>query len=190
MTTKPFHEVIKALTRQDVIPVPNLKACTPVVQTLEGVAESVADGIKVNPIERPRSNEVGHDVKKRVSNVLGAEKAVNIMPITNKAGYPDFKICIEDEIIFLVCKTFRSDQINKSMRRFYCSDGPSIREKIRCTAAHILMSFEMENQRNLYTPVSYRLVDLYDLPCTLKKEWNSDNKQLYAKNRILVNKTV
>ena len=191
MTTKPFYQVIKDLTGYKVFPLTNADAGLPaIINTLRRVAKKVADDIKRTSITRPRPNEVGHDVKKRVSNILQTEKNVNVIPMTNKAGYPDFKIRIADEIYFLECKTFQSDQKKKSMRSFYCSDGPSIREKINCDAIHILMSFEMRNQGNKYTPLSYRLVDLYDLPCTLKKEWNSSNTELYAAGRILVKKNV
>ena len=185
MTTKPFYEVIKELTDHDVIPVSDTNEDSSVIDILQRVAERVAVDIKVNPIKRPRPNEVGNDVKKRVGYVLKTETEVNIIPMTNRAGYPDFKIRITNEIYFLECKTFRSDRINESMRSFYYSDGPSIREKIDCKAAHILMSFEMKNQENIYTPLYYRLVDLYDLPCRLKKEWNSGNTDLYAEGRIL-----
>lgn len=191
MTTKPFYQVIECLTGYEVFPLANADADSPaIINTLQRVAKKVADDIKLNPITRPRPNEVGHDVKKRVSNILQAEKKVNVIPMINKAGYPDFKIRIADEIYFLVSKTFQSDQKKKSMRSFYCSDGPSIQEKINCDAIHILMSFEMRTRGNKYTPLSYRLVDLYDLPCTLKKEWNSSNTELYAAGRILVKKNV
>ena len=202
MTTKPFYQVIKDLTGYKVFPLANAylanaDADSPaIISTLQSVADTVAEDIKLNPITRPRPNEVGNDVKKRVGKVLKAGNKVNIIPMAKKAdylepaGYPDFKIRIADEIYFLECKTFQSDQKKKSMRSFYCSDGPSIREKINCDAIHILMSFEMRNQGNKYTPLSYRLVDLYDLPCTLKKEWNSSNTELYAAGRILVKKNV
>ena len=184
MTTKPFHQVIKDLTGHEVFPFANTKAdLSVIIDILQRVAETVAEDIKLNPLERPRANDAGTGIKERVGNGLEAEKAVYVVSITR--GYPDFKICIANEIYFLECKTFRSDQINESLRSFYCSDGPYIRKNIDCAAAHILMSFEMENQENIYTPLFYRLVDLYDLPCTLKKEWNSGNKKLYAKTRIL-----
>ena len=35
------------------------------------------------------------------------------------------------------------------------------------------------------TPLSYKLIDLYDLPCNLKQEWQSSNKELYADERVL-----
>lgn len=189
MTTKPFYQVIECLTGYEVIPFIDIKADLPVIiDTLQRLAETVADDIKLNPIKRLRANEAGIDIKERVSNGLEAEETVNFVPMTR--GYPDFTICITNKIFFLACKTFRSDQINESLRSFYYSDGPSIRKNIDCAAAHILMSFEMQNQGNLYTPLSYRLVDLYDLPCTLKKEWNSSNTKLYAEGRVLVNEIV
>ena len=190
MTTKPFYEVIEDLTGFEVIPLTDTNTVSSVIDTLRRVAERVAKDIKLNPIERSRPNEVGNDVKEMVGNVLAVDKSVNTISIDKGAGYPDFKICIDNEIYFLECKIFQSDQINKSMRSFYCSDGPSIRKKINCKAAHILMSFEMKNQENIYTPLYYRLVDLYDLPCRLKKEWNSGNTKLYAEDRVLVKEFV
>ena len=39
---------------------------------------------------------------------------------------------------------------------------------------------------SLYTPRSFRLVDLHDLLCDVKYEFNSDNRRLYAAGLLLL----
>jgi hypothetical protein len=39
---------------------------------------------------------------------------------------------------------------------------------------------------SLYTPKSYKLVDLHDLLCDVKYEFNSDNRRLYAASMVLL----
>jgi hypothetical protein len=39
---------------------------------------------------------------------------------------------------------------------------------------------------SLYTPKSYKLIDLHDLLCDVKYEFNSDNRRLYAESMVLM----
>ena len=38
----------------------------------------------------------------------------------------------------------------------------------------------------MYTPRSYKLIDLHDLLCDVKYEFNSDNRRLYAPSIMLL----
>ncbi|HEX7486001.1 MAG TPA: hypothetical protein VF332_07610 [Vicinamibacterales bacterium] len=42
------------------------------------------------------------------------------------------------------------------------------------------------SRNSLYTPKSYKLVDLHDLLCDVKYEFNSDNRRLYAASMVLL----
>lgn len=75
------------------------------------------------------------------------------------------------------------------MRSFYLSPSDSF--KVSLDARHLLLAFGMNptaisgSRDSLYTPQSYKLIDLYDLLCDVKYEFNSDNRRLYAPSMIL-----
>lgn len=187
---QPFHEVVRILTgTHSVIPIADANIGLNALNAiLRRIAERAADAMKQSPIIRSRPNEVGNDVEVYIKDALEIEPGVSIMPMPSSAGYPDIKIYLHDtdEVVFLECKTFGTGKESSSMRSFYLSPGTAIRAKVDCSTVHILMSFEMKVQGNTYTPLSYKLVDLYDLPCNLKEEWQASNKQLYADQRVLV----
>ena len=184
-----FHELVKKLTGYGVIPLEDAKVdFNEFSVMLQRVAERSANALEENPIVRPRSNEVGNDVKKYVINSLEEERGVSVMPMRYKMGYPDIKIQLNAtaEIIFLECKTFGLGKKDDSMRSFYLSPGKAITTKVDCNAPHTMISFEMSQNGNIFTPVAYKLIDLYDVPCKLKKEWHAKNQDLYADQRVLV----
>lgn len=186
---QPFYEVVKSLTRYDVIPLGDAKVeVNEFKAVLQRIAEKSAYAMKQDPIERPRPNEVGNDAEKFVIDSLEEEPGISVVPMRYKTGYPDIKICLRStkEVVFLECKTFGLGKANDSMRSFYLSPGKAVTAKIDCNAPHIMMSFEMRQEGNIFTPVTYKLVDLYDLPCNLKEEWQSNNQDLYAEQRVLV----
>lgn len=77
-----------------------------------------------------------------------------------------------------------------TMRSFYLSPSESF--KVSYSARHLLLAFGMSaetvpgSQDSLYRPRSFKLIDLYDLLCDVKYEFNSDNKRLYAPNLVLL----
>ena len=188
---QPFYEVVKELTGHYAVPLDDAKVDFDEFNImLQRIAERSADAMGQNSIERPRPNEVGNDVEKYVVKSLEEEPSVSVMPMPYKVGYPDIKIHLHatEEIVFLECKTFGSGKEDYSMRSFYLSPGEAVTAKVDCNAPHIMISFEMKREGNIFTPVSYKLVDLYDLPCKLKEEWQANNRDLYADQRVLVSK--
>ncbi len=187
--TRPFHEVIKELTGYEIIPVNNsMIGKAQLCATLQRVAKKAAKEMIKKPIVRPRPNEVGNDIEIYVKNVLKIDSKIEDLNVGPNTGYPDIKAKIRKtaEIVFLECKTFGTGKEMSSMRTFYLSPGPAVRLKVDCDALHIAISYEMSRQGNEFTPLTYKLVDLYDLPCNLKQEWQSSNKELYAGKRILM----
>jgi hypothetical protein len=69
------------------------------------------------------------------------------------------------------------------MRSFYLS--PAEDPKVSRDVYHLLVGFEIERDSNLYVPVRFGLVDLYGLDCDMKAEFNSDNRRLYERSRLL-----
>lgn len=187
--TRPFHEVIRELASNEIIPLDDSEfGKDELCATLQRVAENASAEMAENPIIRPRPNEVGNDIEAYVKEALNAESDVSVVAMGPSTGYPDIKIQLHKtgEIVFLECKTFGPGKETSSMRTFYLSPGPAVRLKVNCDAMHIAISYEMNRQENEYTPLSYKLVDLYDLPCNLKQEWQSSNKELYAGERVLL----
>lgn len=187
--TRPFYEVIKEIASHKIIPLEHSKVGKDeLCATLQRVAEKASAKMLENPIIRPRPNEVGNDSEPYVKEALNAESDVSVVAMGPSTGYPDIKIQLHKtgEIVFLECKTFGPGKETSSMRTFYLSPGPAVRLKVDCDAMHIAISFEMKRQENEFTPVSYKLIDLYDLPCSLKQEWQSNNKELYAGERVLL----
>ena len=149
--------------------------------------------IQLNPIERPRPNEVGNEMKEFVIDALCKEGLEAFRPKTKdgkgkSAGYPDIRISTDDIPIYLEVKTFSADNYNTTQRSFYFS--PTDNPKITDNAHHLLIGFEMAQKKNLYTPEAFEIVDLYGLSCDIKFEFNSHNKKLYENERILVKERV
>jgi hypothetical protein len=95
---------------------------------------------------------------------------------------------------YLECKIYGAGSEPTSMRSFYLS--PSDNAKICRDARHLLMAFEMEaapisgSRSSSYMARAFKLVDLHDLLCDVKYEFNSDNRRLYAKGLILASGTI
>jgi hypothetical protein len=76
------------------------------------------------------------------------------------------------------------------MRSFYLSPSESF--KVSVDARHLLLAFGMQASpipgsiESMYLPKSYKLIDLHDLLCDVKYEFNSDNRRLYAMSMMLL----
>lgn len=190
---KPFYKVIRKLTGHDVIPASRATVGgRALLVILERVADRAAQKMMDNPIIRSRRNEVGNDIEDYVKDALGEETAIETRNMRQSAGYPDIKsqIATTRETVFIECKTFNSNTKESTQRSFYLSDGPAVREKVDCDAIHVAMSYEMNQNGDTYRPHSYKIIDLYDLPCKLKKEWYSDNRSLYDTPRVLASRSL
>ena len=182
-----FHEIIRELTGYDVLRVAEVANTGRLLGILDRVARNAGGDMNENPIVRPRPNEVGNDIERHIQTALENEEGVSVVTMPYSAGYPDIKANFMDiqETIFVECKTFGIGNEATTMRSFYFSPGPAIKSKIDCDALHVVISYEMQRSRDTYVPRSYKLVDLYDLPCRLKEEWQSTNRHLYDEGRVL-----
>lgn len=192
----PFSAVIKALANHIVIPVNrDLIEDVALIAKLDKAIRLCASWLKEKPIERPRPNEVGNDVESFVLDALKdvgfrAERPRSGTGRGKATGYPDL-LFFDDSgrPSYLECKTFSDDTKDTTMRSFYLS--PSADFKIGMDARHILVSFEMirtpinGSSNSKFTPSSYKIVDLCNLNCDLKLEFNSDNRRLYDGTLVL-----
>lgn len=192
----PFSTVVRSLSGHSITPIDrNNPNDVKLIETLSEAARLCGEAVRQRPILRPRPNEVGNDIEPYVMRAVAAAGLRCERPTTaggqlKATGYPD--ILVYDETgrpTYLECKIYSSDTANTSMRSFYLS--PSDDFKVCHEARHLLMAFEMQaeatpNSRNSeYTAVAFKLVDLHDLLCDVKYEFNSDNRRLYAGNMVL-----
>ena len=184
-----FHEVIKELTGYNVIRVAEATVTTDrLLDILDQVSRKAGSDMIEDPIVSSSPNKVGNYIERRIQTALRNEDSVSVVPMSYSTGYPDIKANLTDtrETMFIECKTFGIGKGALAMRSFYLSSGPAIRSKVDCDALHVVISYEMQRIGDTYTPCSYKLVDLYDLPCRLKEEWQSTNRYLYDECRVLV----
>lgn len=190
----PFEVVIQALCdatveKFDVIDKKNSAALVKITDAMREACKVV----QLNPIERPRPNEVGNDMEPFVIKAL-KEKGMRAAAPKAKSGrgkttgYPDVKIETDRIPIYLEVKTYAAANRTTTQRSFYLS--PSEDHKVGEDGYHLLVGFEIERNGNLFTPVAFEIVDLYGLDCDMKAEFNSDNRRLYEPGRILAHERV
>jgi hypothetical protein len=187
----PFSVIVKALADTRVIKC-DIESVhdAELISNLERAIHICADELKAKPINRPRPNEVGNDVEAyimRAIEVVGlkASRPTSKNGLGKSTGYPD--ILISDAYgrpTYLECKIFAHGTPATTMRSFYLSPSDSF--KVSLSARHLLLAFGMTNSGSLYTPKSFKLVDLHDLMCDVKYEFNSDNRRLYAPDMVLL----
>lgn len=164
-----------------------------ILRLLSQAMQRVCREVQRDPIVRPRPNEVGNDMEPFVIQALHQERLLASRPRAvsgrgKSTGYPDIKIRTSGLSIYLEVKTFARRNYSTTQRSFYFSptDDPKVTED----AHHLAVGFEIERTGNEFTPVGFEIMDLYGLPCDLKSEFNSDNRRLYDKKRILCEQRV
>lgn len=197
----PFNVIIRALAGHQVIPMDKgSKEDADLVEKLTAAAAIVGEDVRARPILRPRPNEVGNDIEVYILNALTKVGVRCVRPTSaggkgKATGYPD--LLIDDgsgRPTYLEAKIFGVDSPNSTMRSFYLSPSESF--KVSKDARHLLMAFEMVREpiqnSNLssFTAVAFKLVDLHDLICDMKSEFNSDNRRLYAPGLMLAQGSV
>jgi hypothetical protein len=193
-TSQPFYQVIEKLYGYRVLPLP--EAGRPaLLAALKPAFELVCQTVAARPISRERPNEVGNDMEPFVRDALNSSGFQARAPRTKSGGgkstgYPDLDVIwpgnesYPGTEFYLEIKTYAAKNKYTTQRSFYLS--PAADPKITRASIHLAVGFEIERQGNSYWPVGFELVDVYDLPCDLKQEYNSDNKRLYEAHRKLL----
>lgn len=126
---------------------------------------------------------------------LAAARPTSQAGLGKSTGYPDILVRDgENRATYLECKIFAQGSAETTMRSFYLSPSQSF--KVCVDARHLLLAFGMEarpatgSRDSLYTPKSYKLIDLHDLLCDVKYEFDSDNRRLYAPSMMLMQGSV
>ena len=193
----PFSVIVKSLAECKVIKVDTTtKEDKDLLDRLQKAIALCAKELNSKPIRRPRPNEVGNDVEAYVLRALPLAGLTATRPTSRlgrgkSTGYPD--ILLTDTAkrpTYLECKIFGHGKADTTMRSFYLSPSESF--KVSQDARHLLLAFGMDptavagSRDSMYRPKSYKLIDLYDLLCDVKYEFNSDNRRLYASSMVLL----
>jgi hypothetical protein len=192
----PFSVIVKSISETEVIRIDrDNQSDIALIGRLEDAIRICAEDLNANPIRRPRPNEVGNDVEAYVMRALPqsglrASRPVSRAGLGKAAGYPDILLRDDDgRDTYLECKIFAHGAADTTMRSFYLSPSESF--KVARDARHLLLAFGMEasaipgSRESMYVPRSYKLIDLHDLTCDVKYEFNSDNRRLYAPSMML-----
>lgn len=193
----PFPVIVKALAERNVIPIDKANdSDVDLLARLEKTIHICAADLKSKPIRRPRPNEVGNDVETYVMRALPmaglrAARPTSASGMGKSTGYPDILVRdSQNRPTYLECKVFAHGSPDTTMRSFYLSPSESF--KVCLDARHLLLAFGMQataitgSRDSLYQPKSYKLIDLHNLPCDVKYEFNSDNRRLYAPSMTLI----
>ena len=154
------------------------------------VANSVVAEVSDNPIHAERINEVGNVVELLVLSALenrGLSAGRTAPPSGRKktADYPDLFAAHGEHFFYLEIKTFSPQTIRSSRRTFYISTSEEF--KVSKDAFHLLLAFATEEvAEGVYSLAGFKLLDLYNLECHLKLEFNASNRDLYSPESELI----
>ncbi len=193
----PFDVIIRALAEKQVVRVQRTDTRDArMLEKLGSAIQACAMELRAKPVLRPRPNEVGNDVEPYVMRALKAVGLRSVRPTSSSGmakstGYPDILFYDDDERpTYLECKIFAHGAETTTMRSFFLS--PSEAFKVSLDARHLLLAYGMDaevvpgSRNSLYRPRSFKLVDLHDLLCDVKYEFNSDNRRLYSEDMLLL----
>ena len=157
---------------------------------LESAARRALSMINDKGVRANRVNEVGNRVETFVQEALQSAGFVTGVPKTvsgkrKAAGYPDLAASRGGVRFFVEVKTYNPKNVDTTQRSFYLS--PSREFKVAHDAYHLLIAFAMEgDESGAYRAKSVKWLDLFELRCRLKYEFNASNRDLYSEGAGLI----
>ena len=181
----PLQAVIKSVSKFDLLDWEGEQ-----YEALAAAARTALSEINEKGIRSRGVNEVGNAVEVFVREALSAEGFATGIPVTSSGrrkttGYPDLAAERGGQKFYIEVKIYNPENINTTQRSFYLS--PSRDFKVIHSAYHLLIAFAMEpDQSGAYRARTVKWLDLFDLKCRLKYEFNASNRDLYAHDSGLV----
>ena len=187
--TKTLKEIAKNLWQTNIIPVnPNDDKDRQLIDDLKKATVATLADIKRQPIYKRRPNEVGNAIEPYIENAINrldgykAQRPTNKQGKAQSSGYPD--LLVRDSTgrySYVECKTYNKESIDSSLRAFYLSPPKKkSHAKVIHDARHIVISLHINKRRNGgYIAKGFKILDICNLRCTLKEEWNAHNKELF-----------
>ncbi len=137
-----------------------------------------------------RANEVGNKVELPIKTALqevgfeDADVPVNKKGVKQSSGYPDLGFSYGDSYVYIECKTYNKKNVATTQRSFFLS--PTEVFKVTKDAIHIVISLEMEQKSvGIFIATAWKIVQIENIDVDVKREFNSDNKRMYAAENIL-----
>ncbi len=153
-------------------------------------ARYVLSSINERGISAARVNEVGNAVESVVMDALRKEGFETEIPESQSghrkvSGYPDLSASRGERFYYIEVKTYHPDNVKTTQRSFYLS--PSLDSKVVRDAFHLLVAFTvLPADDGTYRASSFKWLDLFDLKCKLKLEFNASNRDLYSTEKGLI----
>lgn len=189
-----FSEVIKEITKKKIFPATSSYIKTK-INILEKCFDKVVENSKTSPIVVKRVNELGNALEPILKNQINITKLKCDMPKTasgkkQSSGYPDLIIEDGSKSIYIEVKTYdknNENSLTSSFRSFYFEPKKET-SKVNKDGYHLLIAFGHigKDKDNVgYVLDDWHLVDLSKLKVFFKGEFQSNNKNMYAKNNII-----
>jgi len=190
----PLSSVIKIISGHKILSTPDKdESFNKLVHLLKKSIIAAGGDINKGGLKIKRVNEVGNKIEEFVRNSMNRLNMNAEIPVTasgkrKSTGYPDIEFSYNGSKHYLECKTFNKDTVDTTFRSFYLS--PSKDSKITHDAYHFVASFEIYAHRRtggvtVYKCRGWKLLSVENLPVDVKYEFQSDNKRLYDKNRLI-----
>jgi len=181
----PFYLVVESLYDQKVIPYDDYAR-----DDLQAAVDAAGRLINASGIKSTRRNEVGNYLQPFVEKGLKAQGFKAGTPETSEgkgrsAGYPDIEASKEGKTFYVEVKSYNPDAVDTTFRSFYLS--PSEDPKVCHNAYHLVFAFAIEKGSDgLFRTLGCKVLDIRDLSCDVKYEFNSNNRRLYAQDSGLL----
>jgi len=181
----PFYLVVESLFEQNVIPYDGVAR-----DSLQAAVDEAGRLINASGVKAARPNEVGNYLEPFVEAGLRARDFKADTPKTRdgkrrSAGYPDIEATKEGKTFYVEVKSYNPDSADTSFRSFYLS--PSQDPKVCRNGYHLVFAFAAHKSSDgLFRVVGCKVLDIRNLLCDVKYEFNSNNRRLYAKEAGLL----
>lgn len=196
----PLKLVVEAISGKKVIPfdISDKKHKTLLKKLAEAAKLSCQNIKNDGGIISGRVNEVGNKVELPIKDALrqvgfkDADVPLNKKGVKQSTGYPDLGFSFGDSYVYVECKTFNKKTVGTTQRSFYLS--PTEGFKVTKDAIHIVISLEIEREKyitvkgqsfGVYLANAWKVVQIENIDVDVKREFNSDNKRMYAEENIL-----
>jgi hypothetical protein len=158
--------------------------------SLESIVQKAGALINQPGIRASRPNEVGNYCEPHILKAIRNQGFEADIPSTQggrkkSVGYPDVFARIEGKPFYIEIKSYNAKNKNTTQRSFYLS--PSKDFKVCQDGYHLVFAFRMsKNDQGLFRADSCTVLDVRELLCDVKYEFNADNRRLYGNEALFV----
>jgi len=150
----------------------------PILKILSKGLNDIIAKSKYTRYEDRRINDLGKSLEQEIRDIIKHDGEIELIPYSQHMGYPDLRLKINNEIVFIEIKTTsKYDGFNSTQRVFYYTNG----NKITDDGYHLLIQLFLEpspTNPNSYIFKKWKIKDLYSLNVILKKEYNASYRDL------------